>query len=330
MKKLGPNQVELTFRLKELSFIILIMSTFSFNGNNILAQGVLTAKYSRQMNFFEDENPLYLVSIGDADLATRYRKGKGIPVVFIHGSWDDHYSWLPVAIQVSSQIENPVIIYDRRGHGASTPDKEQGTISQDVNDVLLLINNLGFEKAHFVGHSYGANIAIQLVVQYPDKAESLLLYEPPAFGLLKDKPEYKENMNEIKTAMSTAKILLEKGDVEKGTIHFIEKVAFGPGSWKYIFDERARSTMLANYRTWLDQSNDPERLNIQTQKLNGFPGKTIIISGNASLPIYPAVTKELKKKVNAIQIENINGAGHGGLISHSQETAQILIIHLKE
>lgn len=308
---------------------VLILILFSFIGNKLLAQTTSLAVIGRQSTFFEDDNPLYLVDIGDANLALRYRKGEGVPIVFIHGSWDDHHSWLPVAIQVSSQIKNPIIIYDRRGHSASTPDKEQGSISQDVNDALLLVNVLGFDKAHFIGHSYGANIALQLAIQYPEKAESIVLYEPPAFGLLKGIPQYKEDMTEIKTEMAKAKALLEKGEIEKGTIHFIEKVAFGVGSWENIFDERARSTMIASYRTWLDQSNDPERLNIQPQKLNGFRGEITIISGNASLPIYPAVTKELFKKVTTVELEIIDGAGHGGLLSHSQETSSIIIKHLK-
>ena len=318
-----------TFNLhtKNKWFAICALIILSLIGNNCLAQKTLKVENSEQINSFKDENLLYSVNIGDADLAVRYRKGIGTPIVFIHGSWDDHQSWLPVAQQMYSHLKNPIIVYDRRGHGASTPDTEQGAISKDVNDVLLLIKVLGFEKAHFIGHSYGANIAIQLVTQNPKKAESLVLYEPPIFGLLKEKPEYKEEMETIKTAMTTAKLLLEKGDIEKGAIHFIENVAFGSGSWKNLFDERARSTMLANYRTWLDQSYDPERLNIQAMKLNQFTGKILTISGSASLPVYPAVIKELKKEVKSIQSKTINGAGHGGLLSHSGETADMLIKH---
>ncbi|SJN41389.1 Alpha/beta hydrolase fold [Sphingobacterium sp. JB170] len=278
---------------------------------------------------FQDKNPLHLVNIGDADLGVRYKKGEGTPIVFVHGSWDDHHSWIHVAEILSTKINNPIVLYDRRGHSASTPDKEQGTISQDVSDLVLLTEKLGFRKAHFIGHSYGANIVVKLATDHPEIAESIVLYEPPMFGVLKDKPEYKTEMQQVKKAMTTSKSLLEKGAIQEGTIQFIEKVAFGENSWKEVFDDRARSTMLASYRTWLDQSNDPERLNIHPERLNYFQGSITLIVGTNSIPVYPAVANELKNKMEKIQVKSISGAGHGGLISHVNETAEAILLSLK-
>jgi len=291
------------------------------------ADGAFAQNHQLQTSF-QEENPLYLVNIGDADLAVRHKKGVGTPLVFVHGSWDDHHLWMPLAERLAERAENPVVLYDRRGHSASSPDDRQGSISQDVDDVLRLMEKLGFERAHFIGHSYGANIVVQLASAHPEKAASILLYEPPMFGLLKNKPEHRTEMQTVKQAMRTAKTLLENGEIEKGTIHFIEKVAFGENSWKALFDDRARSTMAANFRTWLDQSNDPERLNIQAGKLNGFNGKITVVSGTHSIPVYPAVVEELKSKVGKIIVKTIVGAGHGGIFSHAEEMAKVVLEHL--
>ncbi|WP_010255126.1 alpha/beta fold hydrolase [Myroides injenensis] len=293
-------------------------------GQNISINKEITNTYS-----FEDNTSLHLVDIGDGGLAVRYKKGVGTPIVFVHGSWDDHHSWEEVANYVATELKNPIILYDRRGHSASTPDKEQGTISQDVNDALLLIKQLGFEKAHFIGHSYGANIVVELANQYPAVTESIVLYEPPIFGLLKNNEEYKVVGKEVKDAMASAKEMLEQGDIELGTIHFIEDVAFGKGSWKNIFDDRARSTMLASYRTWVDQANDPERLNIKPAKLKDFTGHITAIKGSESIPVYPGVIDELYKIDNRINVQTVQGAGHGGLVSHPQETANIIVKHFE-
>lgn len=311
------------------TFFLFTVLLTSFQIDKVRAQSDAVINKSAPFSFLDD-NPLYLVSIGDADLAIRYHKGIGTPVIFVHGSWDDHQSWLSVAEQLVKKIDNPVILYDRRGHSASTPDKTQGTISQDVNDLVQLTKKLGFETAHFIGHSYGANIVVQLASTHPEIAESIILYEPPMFGLLKDNVQYKTDMQLVKEAMTTAKSLLEKGEIEKGTVHFIEKVAFGENSWQTVFDDRARSTMLASYRTWLDQSNDLERLNIHPEKLNLFRGAITLITGSNSIPVYPAVSQELKGKVEKIQIRQISGAGHGGLISHPAETASVIWNHLQE
>lgn len=277
---------------------------------------------------FEKENPLFLVNIGDANLATRYRKGEGTPLIFVHGSWGDHNSWLPIAAQLAGQIKNPLILYDRRGHSASTPDVAQGSITQDVNDAIDLMEALGFEKANFIGHSYGSNIVIQLATEHSKAVKNILVYEPPLFGLLKEKSEYQTDLREIKSAMLLAKSLLEKGEIEKGTIQFIEKAAFGNASWENMFDKSERRIMLANYHTWLDQSRDPQRLNIQPAKLNDFKGGITILYGTKTLPVYKDVITELSKILQNKQIIKIENAGHGGLITNSYEVSQLIKMDL--
>ncbi|WP_329905358.1 alpha/beta hydrolase [Porphyromonas pogonae] len=304
----------------------LVIVSFAFiTSFPALAQSI---QKEQQIQFVSDA-PLRLINIGDADLAVRYHKGEGIPIVFVHGSWDDHHSWIPVIEQVYSHVKNPIIVYDRRGHSASTPDIKQGSVSQDVNDVLSLMKSLDIERAHFVGHSYGANIVIQLTISNPEKVRSVVLYEPPVFGLLKDNVNYMPALKRVKEAMTSAKKMLQNGDIEKGTMEFVEKAAFGDGSWYKVFDERARCTMTANYRTWLDQSNDPERLNIHPEKLNIYKEKITVITGGNSLEVYPDVVKELKSRVPEISVKVIPGAGHGGLVSHSRQTANVIIEHLK-
>jgi pimeloyl-ACP methyl ester carboxylesterase len=289
----------------------------------------LFAQTKTNTEYFTIENtPLYQIKVSDANLAIRYKEGQGIPIVFIHGSWDDHNSWAPVAEELIKTATNPIILYDRRGHSASSPDKEQGTISMDVQDALSLLDALHIQKAHFIGHSYGANITIELAVNHPERVESIVLYEPPIFGMLKGQSEYKQILSEVQSEMQKSKTLLEQGHIEQGTFNFIEKVAFGKGSWYSIFDQRARNTMTASYATWLDQANDPERLNIKPENLNQFKGKITLITGSDSILVYPAVAKEIKQKVNSIELYTIQEAGHAGLVSHPKQTANSILQHL--
>ncbi|MDM1395884.1 alpha/beta hydrolase, partial [Myroides odoratimimus] len=87
-------------------------------------------------------------------------------------------------------------------------------------------------------------------------------------------------------------------------------------------------TMTASYTTWLDQANDPERLNIKPENLNQFNGKITLITGSDSILVYPAVAKQIKQKVNSLELQTIQGAGHGGLISHPIQTADLIKNHL--
>lgn len=319
--------------MKKIGVVYIVVFAFLLNFKaqaQAQAQADKPCLANETENFlFQKENLLRLITIGEQQLAIRYQEGEGVPVIFIHGSWDDHHSWLPVAQALKSlEVKNPLLVYDRRGHGAASPDIAQGSILKDVEDLAQLIEKLDIDKAHIVGHSYGANIAIQFALLYPDSVKSLVLYEPPIFGLLKENPSYQQSLTTIKSEMLAAKALLNSGSIEEGTIHFIEKVAFGEGSWENLFDARARSTMLASYRTWLDQSNDVARLNIQPENLINFSGKITLIGGDDSLVVYPNIIIEMKNKVPKATTRQIEEAGHGGLISHKKETAQIIKNHL--
>lgn len=273
--------------------------------------------------------PLKRVDIGEVKLATRITPGKGVPIFFIHGSWDDHHSWLPVAEKLSKKRDNSKILYDRRGHSASTDVIRQGHISDDVSDAALLIKKIGLGPVHVVGHSYGANIVISLANAHPELVSSLFLYEPPVFALLKGKKEYLKITKEAKKSMLEAKSLLERGDIEKGTITFMEKVAFGKGSWENLFDARARACMIANADTWLDQSRDQERLSVNVDRLNDFKKPVTLAYGDQSLPIFRAVITEMHNSVPAIRLVPCRDAGHGGLVSHPEQIARILNNHLR-
>ena len=268
------------------------------------------------------------IDTGTVKLATRIVPGKSIPILFIHGSWDDHNGWIPVAESLQKKRNNQIILYDRRGHSASTDVSGQGHISGDVDDAVKLIQKIHSGPVHVAGHSYGANIAISLTNKHPELVASLFLYEPPAFGVLKKKEKYTPLLKEVKASMTAAKALLETGDIEEGTIAFVENVAFGKNSWRGLFDERTRNCMVSNADTWLDQSRDKERLLVRADKLSSFKKQITLVYGGSSLPVYQAIAAEMQELVPALHIHQCKGAGHGGPISHPDRVADFLDAHI--
>ncbi len=273
--------------------------------------------------------PLKRVDVGEVQLAARVIHGHGVPILFIHGSWDDHHSWLPVAEELARKDGNPIVLYDRRGHSASTNVSRQGHISDDVTDAARLIQKLGIGPVHVVGHSYGASVAIALANEHPELVASLFVYEPPVLGILKGKKDYSEALMETKLSMQKAKEYLESGDIELGTMYFVENAAFGKGSWINVFDERSRAVMTANSDTWLDQSRDPERLAIDVENLNIFNKSITLAYGDRTLPAYAYVAVEIHKTVPAVHLAVCHGAGHGGPISAPEQVARLIEAHLQ-
>ena len=273
------------------------------------------------------ESPLTRVDIGEVKLATRVLEGGAGVLLFIHGSFDDHHTWLPLTRALAG-TGHTMVVYDRRGHSASTDIAGQGTIHSDVDDAARLIEQLGLGRVHIVGHSYGASVGVLLAAKHADLVSSLYLHEPPAFALLTGSPELDELREQTGTVARESVALLAAGRVEEGTAYFMEEMAFGAGSWNELFDDQARATMMANADTWLDQSRDPERLAMDVTALNAFDGSVTFSVGSRTLPAFAASTAEILRLVPEASGVTIEGAGHGAPTSHPEELAAAIRHHL--
>jgi pimeloyl-ACP methyl ester carboxylesterase len=104
--------------------------------------------------------------------------GQGEPVLLIHGSHVAD-SFLPITREPALAERYRLVRYHRRGLGRSAPHTGPFTIEQQARDARLLAEQLGLERFHVVGHSYGAVTAVQLALDAPSAVRSLVLLEPP-------------------------------------------------------------------------------------------------------------------------------------------------------
>lgn len=102
--------------------------------------------------------------------------GEGDPAVFVHGSfgWGEE-TWRE---QRPLAEHNRLLLIDRRGFGRS-PANGRVDFDRDADDVAELLG----EGAHLVGHSYGGVVSLLAAARRPEAVRSLVLIEPPAFGL---------------------------------------------------------------------------------------------------------------------------------------------------
>src|ERR1051325_6227873 len=84
---------------------------------------------------------------------------KGDALVLVHGSWGDHHNWDIVAGELSKTFR--VVTYDRRGHSQSERLTGQGYVTEDVDDLVALIEQFDLAPAHIVGNSFGAAIVLK-------------------------------------------------------------------------------------------------------------------------------------------------------------------------
>ncbi|KXO98350.1 alpha/beta fold hydrolase [Tsukamurella pseudospumae] len=116
--------------------------------------------------------------------------GEGAPVVLLHGggagaTGASNYSR---NIDVLAQ-KFRVIVPDMPGYGQSSKDIDQSDPFGDLAMVLRgLLDELGIDRAHLVGNSYGGAAALRLAMDRPDKVDKLILMGPGGIGTTRALP----------------------------------------------------------------------------------------------------------------------------------------------
>ncbi len=101
--------------------------------------------------------------------------GQGKPVILLHGlaSSADWYDLVAPHLRNDYRVIAP----DQRGHGQTTQagsGYDWGTLTQDV---VGLMDYLAFPKAAVFGHSWGANVALNVAARMPDRTVALGLID---------------------------------------------------------------------------------------------------------------------------------------------------------
>lgn len=100
-------------------------------------------------------------------------KGQGEELVLLHGNGEDS-SYFAAQIEEFSQYYH-VYALDTRGHGRSPRGCAEFTIRQFAEDLKSFFDEHGIERAHVLGFSDGANIAMIFALRYPQLVDRLIL-----------------------------------------------------------------------------------------------------------------------------------------------------------
>ncbi len=111
-------------------------------------------------------------------LTTYYQQsGQGSDVVLIHGLTGNLSTWY-LHVMPALAKEFRVTAYDLRGHGYSGLTPSGYTSAHFAADLEGLLDRLGIERAHLVGYSFGATVALHCAVLCPSRVASVVLAEP--------------------------------------------------------------------------------------------------------------------------------------------------------
>lgn len=121
-----------------------------------------------------------------------------LPVVLLHAGIADRRMWDPQWPALTA--DRDVVRLDLRGFGESVV-RPGGALSP-VDDVLDTLAELGIERCHLVGASFGAGVAVEVALTRPELVRSLLLSAPGGALIGEVTPELRAFIDAERSALA--------------------------------------------------------------------------------------------------------------------------------
>ena len=207
------------------------------------------------------------VVCGDARIAY-YDVGRGKPLVLLHGNGEDSSYWNAQIPELTRFYR--VIAVDSRGHGASGSGGHGLSFEMMAEDLKTVLDTLGVKKAHFLGFSDGANIAMEFAAKYPEKVDKLVLNG----GNFSPKGVKRSVQLPIEIGYKIASRFAEKSEDAKKNAEILGLMV-----------------------------NEPD---VTDEELKKITAKTLVVAGTRDM-IKASHTKELALKINGAKLVFIKG-----------------------
>lgn len=100
--------------------------------------------------------------------------GSGTPLILVAGTGYPGATWRPDLVAALAK-RHRVLTFDHRGTGGTAAGDERFSTRLFAADALGLMDALGLEAAHVVGHSMGGRVAQWMALDRPERLRSLVL-----------------------------------------------------------------------------------------------------------------------------------------------------------
>jgi pimeloyl-ACP methyl ester carboxylesterase len=242
-------------------------------------------------------------------------KGRGYPLVLIHGGQMDRRMWDPQFDLFARRYT--VIRYDVHGYGRSDVPAKGFSHAEDLYGLL---NFLRLEKASILGLSLGGRIAIDFALSHPERVETLVLVGPGLGG-------YRFTDQSGWAIVEAAR---DEG-LEKAAEMWLEHPYMAPAMEVPAIREKIRQLAIENAHTWLANPIFERHLKPPAiERLSAIHVPTLIVVGDRDVEDIQKIVDILTGGITGSEKQVIPGAGHIVNMEKPEEFNQIVLGFLEK
>ena len=245
--------------------------------------------------------------------------GNGEVLLFIHAGGLDRHLWKPQIQKFKNQYK--VVTYDIRGHGASS---FVGNDRSDIDDIISIIDKEAIQRVNIIGCSMGAILAIDFLLEYPNRVDQVVLVSPGLIGLQENDSLYQSQIRAYVSAIQKNDTSLMISKLKKmnaiGSDAHVLKKEVDEYVQKSLTDYVNRKGMLRppNLKNWSPKD-----------KLASIENQVLIIYGTEDHPYIFKNAQFIHKKISNSKIISIKQAAHLPNLERASDFNKILADFLR-
>lgn len=247
--------------------------------------------------------------------------GAGPGVVCIHSNASNSAQWRALMEHLAPKFH--VLAPDSydSGKGPHWPSDRVIYLRDEAALIEPVVRRAGSSLA-FVGHSYGAAVALIAALANPERVRALALYEPTLFALLDAETPAPNEADGIRTTVAGAGAALDAGNQDAAAERFID-YWMGTGAWKQTPEPRRLpiAASVKNVRRWAHALfTEPTPL----QAFRSLNVPVLYMVGKRSTPSAHGVARLLTMALPRVEVVEFENLGHMGPVTHPDTVNQVI------
>ncbi|WP_158294566.1 alpha/beta fold hydrolase [Halomonas urmiana] len=226
--------------------------------------------------------------------------GTGLPIVLVHSFLGSGEIWRAQVPVLAAQ--HRVINVDLRGHGGSGHLTEPFTLYDAVDDVIVVLDALGIQRAVWCGLSMGGMVALRAAIQHPQRVAGLILMDTDAGA---ESVWHKVKYRAMGGAVSAFGV--------RPLLPFVTRLMFGAAT------RRDNPALVSETRAMMGRNHVPSALKCLAAlmrrdsvvgRLHEIDVPALVVVGEEDRMLPPSLSRRIQAELPDARLTTIPDAGH--------------------